>query len=62
MNKVISMNEFRKMKNRKELLKKKRVAIIVAASVLIAGTFSCRYEIIQGKYNEFKIVNDINLK
>lgn len=62
MNKVISMNEFRKMKNRKELLKKKRVAIIVAASVLIAGTFSYRYEIIQGKYNEFKIVNDINLK
>ncbi|CEH32980.1 MAG: hypothetical protein ACRCW0_08875, partial [Clostridium sp.] len=62
MNKVISMNEFRKMKNRKELLKKKRVAIIVAASVLIAGTFSYRYEIIQDKYNEFKIVNDINLK
>lgn len=62
MNKVISINEFRNIKNRRELLMKKRVAIIVAASVLIAGTFSYRYEIIQGKYNEFKIVNDINLK
>ncbi|MCR8746367.1 hypothetical protein [Romboutsia lituseburensis] len=62
MKKVISINEFRKIKDSKELLMKRRVAMIVAASVLIAGTFSYRYEVIQEKYNEFKVANDINLK
>lgn len=62
MRKIICIHEFKTKKRNKEISMKKRVAMIVGTSLIVAFTFSSRYKVVQHKYKNNKSTSNISLQ